>query len=489
MIEASPAAEYSRDWRAVALIGGVCFPPSVALFYFVVPLEHFVAAAPGWPAAAIGAGLTTLVAMLLAAIVITRRMQVDNTRMRVAINNMSQGLCMFDRNERLVVCNRRYQDLYQLPDDIVQPGRTLAGLLEFRIGNGSFPRDPDEYRQGLVAAMAQGKTTTAEVKSATGRVVSIINRPMADGGWVATHEDITERRDAERERAAMHEQEQRRSIIERAIAAFRQRVEEHLRTVTDGAMAMRSTATTLLASSGETSQRAAGAVTASNEASTNVDTAALAADELAGSIGEISRQLSLTTDIVRAAVEEARGTNRQIAALAQAAQKIGDVIKLIRTIAGQTNLLALNATIEAARAGEAGKGFAVVASEVKSLAVQTAKATEDISKLITAVQTSTGSAVGAIGRIAARMQEIDSCASAVASGVQEQSAATAEISQNVTSAADSAKLVVAGLNDVAGAATETRQSAESVLGASQAVESAAAELRREVEGFLARVAA
>jgi methyl-accepting chemotaxis protein len=259
--------------------------------------------------------------------------------------------------------------------------------------------------------------------------------------------------------------------------------------VSEGAKAMRATATTLLANSGQTSKGAESAVTASNEASTNVQTAAVATDELSGSIGEIARQLSLTTDIVRVAVSEAHGTNRQIAALAQAAKKIGDVIKLIRAIAGQTNLLALNATIEAARAGEAGKGFAVVASEVKSLAVQTAKATEDISKLISAVQTSTGSAVEAIGRISGRMQEIDSCATAVSAAVEEQSAATAEISQNVASAADGAKLVVTVLGEVAGAATETRQSAESVLTASQAVEAASAELRREVEGFLARVAA
>jgi methyl-accepting chemotaxis protein len=409
--------------------------------------------------------------------------------LRVAINNMSQGLCMFDRNERLVVCNCRYKELYQLSDDIVKPGRTLAGLLEFRIANGTFSRDPDEYRQTLVAAMRAGKTTHAEVKSADGRTVSISNRPMADGGWVAPHDDITERRAAERERASMHEQQQRRATVEQAIAAFRQRVEDHLRTVTDGAMAMRSTATALFASSGETSQRAEGAVSTSNEASTNVDTAAVAADELADSIGEISRQLSMTTSIVRAAVAEAQGTNQQITALAQAAQKIGDVVKLIRTIAGQTNLLALNATIEAARAGEAGKGFAVVASEVKSLAVQTAKATEDISKLINAVQTSTGSAVDAIGRIASRMQEIDSCATAVSASVQQQSAATTEISQNVASAAEGAKLVVSVLGEVTGAASETRQSAESVLSASQAVASAAAALRHEVEGFLARVAA
>jgi methyl-accepting chemotaxis protein len=165
------------------------------------------------------------------------------------------------------------------------------------------------------------------------------------------------------------------------------------------------------------------------------------------------------------------------------------VIKLIRAIAGQTNLLALNATIEAARAGDSGKGFAVVASEVKSLAVQTAKATEDISKLIMAVQQATGGAVAAIGRISNRMLEIDDCASAVTGSVEQQSAATAEISQNVASASDGAKLVVSVLDEVAGAATETRTSAESVLTASQTVESAAAELRHEVEGFLARVAA
>ncbi len=173
---------------------------------------------------------------------------------------------------------------------------------------------------------------------------------------------------------------------------------------------MRSTAATLFSNSGQTSNSADGAVSASNEASSNVETAAVAADELASSINEIGRQLATTTEIVRSAVAEANGTNHQITALAQAAQRIGDVIKLIRAIAGQTNLLALNATIEAARAGEAGKGFAVVASEVKSLAVQTAKATEDISRLITSVQQATTSAVSAIGRISGRMQEIDGCA-------------------------------------------------------------------------------
>jgi methyl-accepting chemotaxis protein len=162
-------------------------------------------------------------------------------------------------------------------------------------------------------------------------------------------------------------------------------------------------------------------------------------------------------------------------------------VRVINSIAEQTNLLALNATIEAARAGEAGKGFAVVASEVKSLAVQTAKATEDISRLIMAVQAATSSAVSAISRISGRMQEIDSCATAVSVAVEEQSSATGEISQSVASASDGARVVVSVL--LTGAAAQTRQSAESVLTASQAVEAAAVELRQEVEGFLSRVAA
>ena len=480
----SSARFLPRDWRLVALIGAIGFAVSFAL---IALLPAGTAAATGPGAVEISA-LIALIAMAVTLILRTQRLRAYNRRMRIALDNMSQGLCMFDRNERLVVCNSRYAEMYKLPHEVARSGTTLTGLLEYRIANGSFSRSIEDYRRDLLASMANGATRSTEVKSADGRVILVTNRPMADGGWVATHEDITERRDAERERAVMQEQEQRRAAIEQAIASFRRRVEDLLHTVGDGALAMRTTATTLLANSGQTSKRAEGAVAASNDASTNVETAAIAADELTGSIAEIGRQLGMTTEIVRAAATETQDTNRQIATLAQAAQKIGDVIKLIRAIAGQTNLLALNATIEAARAGEAGKGFAVVASEVKSLAVQTAKATEDIAKLIAAVQGATSGAVGAIGRIASRMQEIEACTSSVSAAVEQQNAATGEISQNVSSAASGAKLVVSVLDEVAGAATETRASAESVLGASQAVEAAAAELRREVEGFLQRVA-
>ncbi len=477
-----------RDWRLAVLVGGLVLPVSFAVHRYAASLDSRIVGAFTPHSSVIFAFITAVLATTATLIVLGRRMQLYNIRMRVALDNMSQGLCMFDRNERLVVCNQRYRDMYKLPVEVAKSGTSLAELLEYRIAKGSFARDPTEYRRELMASMAQGQTTTTEITSADGTIIVVINRPMAGGGWVATHEDITERRNAARERTMMQEQQERRTVIEQAIVSFRERVESLLRTVVDGAIAMRATSTTLFANSGHTSKSAEGAVSASNEASINVETAAIAADELIGSIDEISRQLSLTTDIVRSAVVEAQDTNEQIAVLAQAAQKIGDVIKLIRTIAGQTNLLALNATIEAARAGEAGKGFAVVASEVKSLAVQTAKATEDIAKQITAVQEATSGAVAAIGRITGRMQEIDGCATTVSAAVDQQSSATGQISQNVASAAGGAKLVLSVLGEVAGAATDTRHSAESVLNASQAVETAAADLRNEVEGFLDSVA-
>lgn len=417
-----------------------------------------------------------------------RRLRAQNRRLANALDNMSQGLCMFDAQGRIVVVNCRYIEMYKLSKDVVRPGCTLHRLIQHRKDSGLFNGDVANYCKKILDGVREGKSAGFYVQASDGRIVLAKNEPLADGGWVSTHEDITEQRRAEEERAAIRDQEQRRAAIDLAIAAFRPQVEALLSSVSGSATAMRATAATLFGSSEQTSQRAESAVQAFNEASTNVETAAVAADELSHSIAEISRQLTYTSNIVGLATEEARATDGEITGLSAGAQKIGDVVKLIRDIAEQTNLLALNATIEAARAGEAGKGFAVVASEVKSLAVQTAKATEDIANHILAVQDSTSGAVDAIRQIAARMREINQYTSAVAAAVEQQNAATGEISHNVTGAAKGTGQVVSVLNEVAGAATETRGSAEVVRDASESVEQAVANLRREVEDFLARVA-
>lgn len=445
--------------------------------------QHFGLAGFLWLSLVVGAVIYAVVRLIRA-----RRLVQQNVELKTALDNMSQGLCMFDEHAKLTLCNGRYLEMYGMSPESVKPGRSLREVIDHRIAAGNFKGDPAQYVKEVLARIAEGKDSVKIVQLPNGRTISLAERIMPDGGWVATHEDITEQRQLEKQRDAMATQEERRAAVDEAITSFRARIETLLKTVGDSAASMKTTAATLSNSSGQTSQRAIGAVDASNEASMNVAAAATAADQLSASIGEISRQLGQTTGVLRMAASEAQETNEQITGLADASQKIGDVVALIRNIAAQTNLLALNATIEAARAGEAGRGFAVVASEVKSLAVQTARATEDISGQIASVQASTKSAVEAIHRITGRMQEIDTYATAVAASVEEQSAATSEISNSVSSAAQGTNDVVAVLDQLAGAATETRQTAETVLGVSETVGEAVSNLRSEVENFLFKVA-
>jgi methyl-accepting chemotaxis protein/PAS domain-containing protein len=422
-----------------------------------------------------------------------RHLREQNLQLSVALNKMLQGLCMFDANKRLVVCNRYYTELYRIPPELAKAGTPHDAIISHRVLNGilSGAKSDIAVNQTLSAlGKLSTETTSSRVdKLADGRLICVTRQPIGGGGWVATHQDITERLLFEKQCDDLTAKETRRASIDTAISSFRERVEGVLKTVSESASAMKATASALFGSSEQTSQRAGEVVQASNEASTNVENAAFAASQLSGSITEISLQLGQTTEIVFSAVNKAKATNDEFVGLTRAAQKIGDVVKLIQQIAGQTNLLALNATIEAARAGEAGRGFAVVASEVKSLAVQTAKATEEIAGQILEAQGSTSGAVEAVRSIEKSMGEISTYTSAVAAAISEQSAATGEISRNVASAAQETSRVVAALGEVAGAAIATRTSAEIVLTASQAVESAVGSLRGEVESFLHDVAA
>jgi methyl-accepting chemotaxis protein len=297
-------------------------------------------------------------------------------RLTDALDHMSQGLCMFDTAGRIVVCNRPYLRMYKLSPDVVKPGCTLRELIEHRRQTGLFMGDPDQYCKEIMDGVAAGNISKWIVSASDGRTIHAINAPMPDGGWVSTHEDITEQQKLEQERDDMAKQQKRRGAVDAAIATFRTGMETLLKSFGNSAAAMKSTAVSLSAAANHSAQSATSAVTASSDASSGVKVAADATDELSNSIAEIARQIMQTNNVVRLAVEEAHSTDGEMTTFAESAQKIGDIVKLIQTIAEQTNLLALNATIEAARAGDAGRGFAVVASEVKSLAVQTAKASD-----------------------------------------------------------------------------------------------------------------
>jgi methyl-accepting chemotaxis protein len=281
----------------------------------------------------------------------------------------------------------------------------------------------------------------------------------------------------------------RHRAIESCVGEFEGVVDDMLQRLGEASSQMRTTSDGLSNVSQKTNQRVEVAEKASSEASMSVESVASASEELSAAINDISRQAAHAAGIASRAVTQARETDGTVQGLAKSAGRIGEIVGLINTIAAQTNLLALNATIEAARAGEAGRGFAVVASEVKTLANQTAKATEEISGQIADIQKVAGETVDAIKGIGGIIGEVNEVATAIAAAVQEQGAATAEITRSTQHAAQGTKNVSDNILGVKTDADAAAAAAEDVKHASETLESQSHQLGSQVTEFLGKIRA
>jgi methyl-accepting chemotaxis protein len=282
---------------------------------------------------------------------------------------------------------------------------------------------------------------------------------------------------------------ERRSAMESLATDFERSVTGIVRSVSTAAAGMQSTAQSMTSTASDASARAATVGAASESASNNVGTVAAAAEELSSSVAEISRQVARSSEIASKAVGDAESTNVTVRALSTGAEKIGEVVKLIHSIAAQTNLLALNATIEAARAGESGRGFAVVASEVKALANQTAKATEEISAQVAAMQASTSDAVASIGGITQTIAQMSEITVSISTAIEQQGDATREIARNIQSVAAGSSEISAHIGGVTTAAAATGSAASDVLSNARELDNQSGMLRTAVDEFLGKVRA
>lgn len=332
---------------------------------------------------------------------------------------------------------------------------------------------------------------------ATGRLdVAIAARDRAgEIGAMADAVQVFKENAAERQRLAAHQTqsqkatEKRNRRIEDLAQDFERNVATAVGALDTSAQSMQATSDAMSGIAQETLQQATAVAAASEQVTSNVQTVAAAAEELAASIEEISRQVAQSSNAAQGATTEAQRSQTVVRELAEAATRIGEVVEVINDIAAQTNLLALNATIEAARAGDAGKGFAVVAGEVKTLANQTAKATDEIAAQISGVRTRIDDTVQVIEGVVATIATLNEIAAAVAAAVEEQKAATSEIARNVEQAASGTREVSDNIAGVTRAAATAGDEASGVQGAAEALGREAGEIRRFVERFITEVRA
>jgi methyl-accepting chemotaxis protein len=357
----------------------------------------------------------------------------------------------------------------------------LYGLMRILVGNPlqALGRTVDRMAGGDYDATVAEASRTDEVGSIGQAIVNFRDNLKAKSVADAENE-AAQRKKAEADR---------RSAMSRLANEFEAAVGSVVDRVSSAASQMQTAAQSLTATADEAARQSASVASATEEAAKNVHVVASASGQLASSITEIASQVVQSTSIAGQAVAKAHETDGRIKSLVNSAQKVGEVVTLIQAIAEQTNLLALNATIEAARAGDAGKGFAVVASEVKSLANQTAKATEDISAQIATIQEATQGSAEAIQSISTTIQDMSSIAQSIAAAVEQQGAATQEISRNVQEAARGTDDAAQSINGVNRATNETGAAASEVLATAADLSNQSRTLKSEVESFLGRVRA